>query len=68
MTMQLAVHYITDSNGETTGVIVPIKVWRKLTSETDYLLKSPAMKKRLLEAKRRRKGIPLETVRAKLGI
>jgi hypothetical protein len=66
--MQLDVHYITDNKGETTGFIVPIKVWRKLTSETDYLLKSPTMKKRLLEAKRRRKGIPLETVRAKLGI
>ena len=66
--MQLDVHYVTDSDGETTGVIVPIKIWRKLTSETDYLVKSPTMKKRLLEAKRRRKGIPLETVHEKLGI
>ncbi len=66
--MQLDVHYVTDRDGETTGVIVPIKVWRKLTSETDYLLKSPTMKKRLLEAKRRRKGILLESVRAKLRI
>ncbi len=66
--MPFDVQYITDSQGEATGVVVPIKIWRKLTSETDYLRKSPTMRKRLLAAKRRRKGIPLETVRAKLGI
>ena len=36
--------------------------------ETAYLLKSPAMKQRLLEAKNRSGGVTLEDARAKLGI
>ena len=41
-------HYVTDKNGETTGVIVPIDLWREIESarETSYLLKSENMKKR----------------------
>jgi antitoxin YefM len=50
--------------------IVPIDLWREIESEreTACLLKSKTMRKRLLEAKKRSKGIPLEKVRAKLGI
>jgi len=64
------VQYVSDANGNPVGVIVPIELWREIASEreTAYLLRGKAMRKRLLEAKARRKGIPLEEVRAKLGI
>lgn len=67
---ELALQYITDTNGNPTGVIVPIELWKKIESEreTAYLLKSKNMKKRLLDAMNRQDGIPLEEAREKLGI
>jgi PHD/YefM family antitoxin component YafN of YafNO toxin-antitoxin module len=64
------VQYVSDEQGNAVGVIVPIELWREIESEleTAYLLKSPAMKKRLLEAKARTDGITLEDARAQLGI
>ncbi|HTQ80733.1 MAG TPA: prevent-host-death protein [Thermoanaerobaculia bacterium] len=66
----LSIQYISDESGETTAVIVPIDLWREVTSEreTAYLLSSEAMKRRLMEAKQRKDGIPFEAVREKLGI
>jgi PHD/YefM family antitoxin component YafN of YafNO toxin-antitoxin module len=62
--------YISDQAGNAVAVIVPIDIWQEIESEreTAYLLKSDAMKRRLLEAKQRTEGISLEEVRAKLGI
>ncbi|RJP28553.1 MAG: prevent-host-death protein [Candidatus Omnitrophota bacterium] len=62
--------YISDETGEVKAVIVPIELWREIESEkeTAYLLESVVMKKRLLDAKNREEGIPLEVVREKLGI
>jgi len=62
--------YVSDEQGNAVGVIVPIELWREIESEleTAYLLKSPTMKKRLLEAKARTDGITLEDARAQLGI
>jgi antitoxin YefM len=64
------IQYISDETGQTTAVIVPISLWREIEAEreTAYLLKSEAMKRRLLEAKDRTEGLPLETVIEKLGI
>jgi hypothetical protein len=64
------IQYISDGNGETKAVIVPISLWREIESqrETAYLLNSDAIKRRLLEAKNRDGGLPLETVIEKLGI
>jgi hypothetical protein len=64
------VQYISDADGNTLGVIVPIELWREIESEreTAYLLKSDAMKRRLAEAKDRQEGIAIEVVREKLGI
>jgi PHD/YefM family antitoxin component YafN of YafNO toxin-antitoxin module len=64
------IQYISDESGNTVGVIVPIRLWREIESEreTAYLLKSENMKQRLLEAKDRQDGIPLEEAREKLGI
>ena len=66
----LEIQYVSDESGEPTAVIVPIELWREIESEkeTAYLLKSENMKRRLLEAKERQSGIPLEEAREKLGI
>lgn len=62
--------YISDENNRITGVIVPIDLWHELQAEkeTAYLLKSQAMKERLLEARKRKEGIPFEEGCEKLGI
>ncbi len=64
------VQYISDADGKRVGVIVPIELWREIESEreTAYLLKSKTMRKRLLEAKARKKGMSLGEVRSHLGI
>ncbi len=64
------VQYITDSQNNITGVIVPIELWHELQSEkeTAYLLKSDAMKKRLLAARKRDTGLSLQEASEKLGI
>lgn len=67
----LELQYITNADGEQLSVIVPIAIWREISSEleTAYLLSSPVMRKRLLEAKERTDGcISLEEVRARLGL
>ncbi len=66
----LEIQYVSDESGQPTAVIVPIELWREIESEkeTAYLLKSENMKRRLLEAKDRRTGIPFEEAREKLGI
>lgn len=64
------VQYITNDLNDITGVIVPIELWHELQAEkeTAYLLKSEAMKERLLAAKNRNTGVSLEEVSAKLGV
>ena len=64
------IQYIADQNNNITGVIVPIDLWQEIQSEneTAYLLKSKAMKKRLLDAKNRKKGLPFDEARKKLGV
>jgi PHD/YefM family antitoxin component YafN of YafNO toxin-antitoxin module len=70
MTFQEQLQYVSDEKGRPVGVIVPIEIWREIESEreTAYLLKSESMKKRLLEAKNRTGGVPLEEAAAQLGI
>jgi hypothetical protein len=66
----LDIQYISDEEGNPTGVIVPIDLWREIASEreTAYLLSSETMKRRLLEARKRQDGIPFDEVRKKLGV
>ena len=68
--MNNALQYICDSEGQTLSVVVPIALWQEITAEreTAYLLSSPAMKARLLTARKRRDGISLELACEKLGI
>ena len=70
MESQIDIQYVTDEQGNPTGVIVPIDLWREIVSEqeTAHLLKSVAMRQRLLAALKRQEGIPFDVVREKLGI
>ena len=70
MDTQIDIQYVTDEQGNPTGVIVPIDLWREIVSEqeTAHLLKSEAMRQRLLAALERQEGIPFDVVREKLGI
>ncbi len=70
MAPESPVQYVSDASGNAVAVIVPIEVWREIESEreTAYLLKSEAMRKRLLDAKDRIGGISLDDARKKLGI
>jgi len=69
---KIDIQYVSNENGEKVAVIIPIDLWNDIESEieTQYLLKSPAMKKRLLEAKNCQNdlGRSLEEVRAELAI
>lgn len=64
------IKFVTDELGNPVEVIVPIELWREIESEkeTAYLLKSEAMRQRLLEAKQRQEGIGLDDACEKLGI
>ncbi|MGA2060431.1 MAG: hypothetical protein ABSG67_08120 [Thermoguttaceae bacterium] len=64
------IQYVTDAEGRPVSVIVPIELWREIESEkeTAYLLKSEAMKSRLLAAKQRQQGISLDEARTQAGI
>jgi hypothetical protein len=67
---KIAIQYISDEKGNLTDVIVPVELWREIESEkeTAYLLKSNAMRQRLLKAKKRQKGVSFNDACKKLGI
>lgn len=60
MTASDAIQYVSDADGNLTGVIVPIDLWREILAEkeTAYLLQSEAMWRRLLKARRRKEETP----------
>ncbi|HZS43894.1 MAG TPA: prevent-host-death protein [Blastocatellia bacterium] len=62
-----AIKYVSDENGNTNEVIIPVELWREIQSEieTTYLLQSEKMMDRLLKAKRRKEGMALDQVRRK---
>ncbi|MEO0987619.1 MAG: prevent-host-death protein [Cyanobacteria bacterium J06639_14] len=64
------VQYISDTQGEVTGVIIPVHLWRDILSEleTQHLLKSDVMRQYLLEANNRCEGIVFETAIAQLEL
>ncbi len=64
------VQYVSNESGRATAVLVPIELWREIESEreTAYLLKSPTMAKRLLEARGRTEGIAFDAAIEKLGL
>lgn len=64
------VQYVADENGMVTAVIIPVDLWREIASErsTAYLLQSPTMRTRLLEALERAESVTLDEARAQLGL
>jgi PHD/YefM family antitoxin component YafN of YafNO toxin-antitoxin module len=64
------IQIVSSESGEPTAVFVPIELWREIASEreTAYLLKSEAMKDRLLQAARRQNGLSFEAVIEKVGV
>jgi len=64
------IQIVSNEAGEPTAVIVPIELWREISSEreTAHLLKSETMKQRLLAAAQRQSGLSVEAVIEKLGI
>lgn len=66
----LDIQIVSNEAGEPTAVIVPIDLWREISSEreTAYLLRSKAMKDRLMASLQRRDGISLDDAAAKLGL
>ena len=64
------IQIVSKEGGEPTAVIVPIELWREISSEreTAYLLKSETMKRRLLAAAQRQYGRSLDAAVEKLGI
>lgn len=70
MSNSTEIQYVSDTEGNAVGVLVPIALWREIESEreTAYLLKSETMRPRLREAQARTEGIRIEDARAKLGV
>jgi hypothetical protein len=64
------IEYVSNESGEPTAVIVPISLRRDIESEREmaHVLKPETMRRRLLEAKERQQGIPLDQANEKLGI
>ncbi|OEU53384.1 MAG: hypothetical protein BA871_08240 [Desulfuromonadales bacterium C00003096] len=66
------IQYLTDESGKKTGVVLSLEEYERLRagieSETDYLLKSPVNRARLLEAINRKESISEDVVYEKLGI
>ncbi|MBF0377355.1 MAG: prevent-host-death protein [Desulfamplus sp.] len=70
MAAQAQIQYVSDEDGQAVSVIVPIELWKEISSEreTAYLLKSKAMRQRLLEAKNRKEGVSFEDACIQLRI
>lgn len=64
------VQYVSDDQGEVTGVILSIQLWRDILSEleTQHLLKSETMRQRLLVARQRSSGIAFDSAITELGL
>ena len=77
------IQYIHDQSGNPTAAVVPMKVWReyeqlkaatakkgkrKGETETEYIMRSPAMVKAILEASQSKERYSLEEVKKQFGI
>jgi hypothetical protein len=64
------VRYVSDENGNVTGVLVPIELWKTISSEleTRHLLSSGAMRQRLEEAMASAEDVGFEEALSRLGV
>jgi hypothetical protein len=62
--------YLSNAQGDVTGVVVSIEIWREISAEleTHHLLKSEAMRRRLLGAMTRAGGVPFDEAMDRLGL
>lgn len=66
------VRYLSDAEGRTEAVVVPIGLWEEISSEleTRFLLSNPAMRAKLLASINEppEAAVPLEEVLARCGV
>jgi hypothetical protein len=64
------IQLVSDERGDVTAVIVPIELWKDITSrvETNHLLASETMKRRLLEAMEDADSASFDDAMQRLGI
>ena len=64
------IQIVSNEAGEPTAILVPIELWREIAweRETAYLLKSEAMRQRLMASRQRTERISLEAAVEKLRI
>ncbi|MBM2816683.1 MAG: hypothetical protein HW421_3445 [Ignavibacteria bacterium] len=64
------IQYLSDTKGKIKSVLVPLKLWESLVSESEtrYIMKSNKMKSRLDESRSRKSYQKKEEVYEKLGI
>jgi hypothetical protein len=67
---ELDLQTIVDAHGRITSVVVPIEAWHEIASEieTHHLLRSPAMRERLVAALTREGGASLGEAMERLGV
>jgi PHD/YefM family antitoxin component YafN of YafNO toxin-antitoxin module len=63
------IQYISNNNGEISGVVLPIDFWNKIncTDETEYLLQNKVNKKRLIESLNRDEEVSKDEAYERLG-
>ena len=72
---QTSVQYVSTESGEVTSVIVPIGLWREIGLQLASSPKTPShplllggMRERLLKARKRTGGMPLDDVLRQFGL
>ena len=68
--MKTKLQYVSDEKGEPVSVIVPIDLWREISSarETARLLDNPPMREKLLRSLAEPDVVSFEEVCAKFGV
>lgn len=68
--MTNGIQYISNDNGEISGVVLPIDFWNRINcnDETEYLLQKDKNKKRLIESLNREEELSKEEAYERLGL
>ena len=67
-TNDLDLQTLVDPTGRVMAVVVPMEAWREIASETHHLLRSPAMRERLVVALGRSGGASFGEAMSRLGL
>ena len=65
-----ASRYLADAEGRPTDAVIPIDVWREISSEleTRFLLDNPVMRERLMRSINSTESIPLDEALRRIGV